>query len=144
MITTDELTAIKSRADAATPGPWVPFQPGDYSEWWWVWQESALPYYGGVINCESHGVDASGLDYSGGIGEVQISDGQNLQRELSDATFIAHARTDVPSLVAEVERLQELLERIDRTLRIPAAEYVPAIGDVFTLIDNSNRKSNAQ
>lgn len=29
-----------------------------------------------------------------------------------------------------------LIERIDLTLRVPAAEYVPAIGDVFSLIDD--------
>lgn len=30
---------------------------------------------------------------------------------IQDADFIAHARTDVPALVAEVRRLQEQLER---------------------------------
>jgi hypothetical protein len=29
------------------------------------------------------------------------------------------------------------LDRIDQTLRIPAAEYVPAIGDVFREIDRA-------
>jgi hypothetical protein len=31
--------------------------------------------------------------------------------------------------------LRHLVKRIDETLRVPAAEYVPAIGDAFTLID---------
>lgn len=35
-----------------------------------------------------------------------------------------------------------LIEQIDKTLRVPAAEYVPAIVDVFTLID-AFRSSNA-
>jgi hypothetical protein len=35
----------------------------------------------------------------------------------------------------EIRVLRHLVKRIDETLRVPAAEYVPAIGDVFTLID---------
>ncbi len=34
----------------------------------------------------------------------------------------------------------ELIERIDHTLRVPAAEYVPAIGDVFALIDEFKKR----
>lgn len=34
-----------------------------------------------------------------------------------------------------------LIERIDQTLRVPAAEYVPAIGDVFTLIDQFKKET---
>lgn len=44
-------------------------------------------------------------------------------------------REDAQALADEVERLRKLIEVIDRTLRVDAAEYVPAIGDVFTLID---------
>lgn len=36
---------------------------------------------------------------------------------------------------ATVQDYAELIDLIDRTLRVAAAEYVPAIGDVFTLID---------
>lgn len=36
----------------------------------------------------------------------------------------------------------ETLKLIMRTLQIPAAEYVPAIGDVFTLIENALRHDN--
>lgn len=34
-----------------------------------------------------------------------------------------------------IDQLEAALTAIDHTLRIPAAEYVPAIGDVFTIID---------
>ncbi len=43
----------------------------------------------------------------------------------------AHAR-----LSAENAAMKQLVLAIDQTLRVEAAEYVPAIGDVFTLIDN--------
>lgn len=42
--------------------------------------------------------------------------------EHPDAAFIAHARTDVPALVAEVERLRTLLERLE-------APNFPRVGD---------------
>lgn len=38
-------------------------------------------------------------------------------------------------LAARCKAMEEVVERIDQTLRVPAAEYVPAIGDVFTIID---------
>lgn len=41
----------------------------------------------------------------------------------------------VQRAVSELLVLRHLVKRIDETLRVPAAEYVPAISDVFTLID---------
>src|SRR5690606_12364587 len=85
-MTAEQLQEIKTRAEAATPGPW---------EW-----DFALPtdeikkVYGecSVWMTLAHS----------GIG--QWVDGQ--PGALDDADFIAHARTDVPALIAEVERLK--------------------------------------
>lgn len=45
------------------------------------------------------------------------------------------------SVAAEREKkILDAIERIDLTLRIPAAEYVPAISDVFTVIDNLKKE----
>jgi hypothetical protein len=41
----------------------------------------------------------------------------------------------VYDLVAEVVRLRQAIVQVDLTLRVPAAEYVPAISDAFTIID---------
>ena len=38
-------------------------------------------------------------------------------------------------MLQEIERLRAALKLIDETLRVPAAEYVPAIQDVFLIID---------
>ncbi len=67
-----DLDAIKTRCEAATPGPWTTPAPGPY------------------------------------IFEVEAEDDDgpfNVAKWCSptDARFIAHARTDVPALVAEVE-----------------------------------------
>ena len=47
----------------------------------------------------------------------------------------AELRADAGRMRAERDALRHLVNRIDETLRVPAAEYVPAIGDVFDLID---------
>lgn len=72
-----DLDAIKARAEAATPGPWE--------------------------------ADASEIY---GPGRVWLAESCRLHDDLSydpqsdrDAAFIAHARTDVPELVAGVESL---------------------------------------
>lgn len=40
-------------------------------------------------------------------------------------------------------RAEETLRRIDQMLRIPAAEYVPAISDVFAEIDAYFKRRSA-
>lgn len=41
----------------------------------------------------------------------------------------------VRDLLDKHDRLESTIKVIDKTLRVPAAEYVPAIQDVFKLID---------
>jgi len=43
----------------------------------------------------------------------------------------------------QIARLTRLVRDIDTTLRVPAAEYVPAIGDVFELIDRAGMRARA-
>lgn len=84
-MTDEELAAIRARAEAATPGPWL----ADMTEIWSDSREyfSWLPHDRPYLS-EDH-------PYS-------HSDQGNL-----DTEFIAHARQDIPALLAEVERLQE-------------------------------------
>lgn len=44
----------------------------------------------------------------------------------------------------DVARLRRVLLEIENTLRVPAAEYVPAIGDVFTIIDKARANGTGQ
>ena len=65
-----------------------------------------------------------------------------------DNAVVEASREIVAALVRPIEGPTRndalaLIERIDQTLRVPAAEYVPAIGDVFTLIDNFRRNGAA-
>lgn len=81
-MTEERLLAIKARAEAATPGPFkvfyraLDFHSGFYESLWAEGQKE-------VICAVSHG-----------------------KNDRADAEFLAHAREDVPALLAEVERLR--------------------------------------
>ena len=74
-----KLQEIEARANAATPGPWI----GD-GEFGFVFQRGASR-----AHCIAR------LDHE----DVRDTSG-------ADLAFIAHARTDVPALIAEVRRLR--------------------------------------
>ena len=87
-LSTDELREIRARVDAATPGPWESFVEG-----------------------RDH---TSGADFirTGGLRDdcpdlyVQH---ESRPAPTHDLDFIAHARQDIPRLIAEVERLRSKL-----------------------------------
>lgn len=78
-MTEEELKAIEERANAATPGPWS------------------------VEYKNAHGPEIGSYRYAVGI-HPALEDWQTPTTE--DSEFIAHAREDVPKLVAEVRRLR--------------------------------------
>ncbi|MEG0470753.1 MAG: hypothetical protein RR588_00305 [Solibacillus sp.] len=87
----EQLQAIKERVEKATPGPWA-FDKGKKE------RMDRRPAVIEVFVQEENEWFISG----------DISD-------LKDAEFIAHAREDVPALIAEVERLKKALSIIAYT-----------------------------
>jgi hypothetical protein len=85
-MTPEELAEIKARCEKATPGPWC----------WWGDRFSG------------RGI-GQGDEYEFGIQVVVYLKGVSTDE---NADFIAHSRTDIPALVAEVERLRAALEQI--------------------------------
>jgi hypothetical protein len=83
-----DLDAILARASAATPGPW---------------ENSSGKGTGAVSAPSSH------CAVYQNIRTVEIDD--TVSRWQADATFIAHARTDIPELVAYARRLENALFR---------------------------------
>lgn len=79
-----DLEAIKAREAAAAPGPWYVDRGGEFDD----------PYYSISGVCRDRYGDNSLM-----VGSDKPT-----------AEFIAHARTDVPELVAEVERLRQRLD----------------------------------
>lgn len=55
----------------------------------------------------------------------------------SDTAFIAEMRNAAPAMIARIEKLEAALKRIKYELSVPAAEYVPAIRDVFGIVDEA-------
>ena len=97
-----DLDAIKARAEAATPGPWNL----DSTDWAkkspsgirWI-ADSSVPQAVVWVTPEP-------WDW-----ENDDSDDDEIAQMVTDATFVAHARTDVPALIAEVERLRTGIRR---------------------------------
>lgn len=84
-----ELDALRARANAATDGPWERYGDGSHEVYC-------------AANFEDTAYEPPDVTYG--------SD------RPADAEFIAHARTDVPELIDEIERLQEAAERIPKLL----------------------------
>ena len=83
---TDRIEKIRQRAEAATQGPWRA--------------------YGNTVEQENTGChQVVGTELTG-VGYMAY---ERLTTKNEDATFIAHAREDIPYLLAEVERLRAAL-----------------------------------
>jgi hypothetical protein len=91
-MTAAELDAIEARANAASAGPWTYCGCGKCAQ---VSMEK-----GPIVMV---GIGARDVSYTCGEGVDDAS-------RLLNAEFCAHARQDVPALVAEVRRLRELVQ----------------------------------
>jgi len=93
-MTKQELEAIWARCEAATPGPW------NYDE-----RINCVAVYAGEkMDCLS-GFNSRCIVYV----HSNLVDGRYWElseQKCRDAYFVANSRTDIPALLAEVERLQ--------------------------------------
>lgn len=92
------LAEVEARADAATEGPWC-------TDSWEIYQ--GTEYVPGI---------------SFWIGETCRGTSE-LGQDRADAAFVAAARSDVPALVAEVRRLNEVLSDAAEALRANAERF---------------------
>lgn len=92
----DEIAAIAARCEKATAGPWRS-----------TWDD---PDHGVVgefgEQCAVERVDPPATPLAGTVVGTLWHDGLNVVCREHDAAFIAHARTDVPRLLAECARLR--------------------------------------
>lgn len=109
-MTEEQLLAIKERAEAATPGPWVFERPYGMVLLNYTPKEPRI--------CES--------SYLGSLANRLVCDMRSDWRYTykdkdeprANAVFIAHAREDVPALLAEVDRLRAREEWLARELAV--------------------------
>lgn len=90
-MTEEELKAIKDRADKASAGPWTCGIPDDEGQ---IWVDVG---------------DREAATRRFYWHDMEMATG----KDLYNAEFIAHAREDVPALIAEVERLNEYVRELE-------------------------------
>ena len=83
-VTDDEICKIEARCNAATAAPWTSF----------IEARDNI--------CGSDFIRTGGLDSSSP--DIYLTDATH-----ADQDFIAHARQDVPALIAEIRRLKALI-----------------------------------
>ena len=94
-MTDERLAEIKARADAATPGPWE---------------------RNNLAGRPEREVFA-GDELIGDFGVGGWEDDEGADRVEINAEFIAHARQDIPDLLAEVERLREHVATLEHAYK---------------------------
>ena len=89
-----DLIAIRLRCEAATPGPWFVSDPVQKLD-------KHMRSGGSVAGAGHKDVVIGGYDWN--IGTTGVAHEEDIE-------FIAHAREDVPALLAHIERLTQLLD----------------------------------
>lgn len=100
-----DLDAIEARANAATPGPWGFYDGSNYADVaadMEVTSPGSYSYREKVARLEDE-------DYWDDPAHEDDDEEQASQQMAANAAFIAHAREDVPALLAEVRRLADLV-----------------------------------
>jgi len=133
-MTQAELDAIRARCEAATPGPWT-FEAS----------EGDCGFSGtcprSLIYCDDKCPACEHWEVYKGAwpnGPEMVECGDYTFFTDADAAFIAHARTDIPALLAEVERMTA--ERDAALRRAEAAEG--KIAKIHTTLDYADRLHN--
>jgi hypothetical protein len=112
MLTAKQLEEIRERAEKATKGPWYFTVLGDCAQLSPVEKPKRI------------------------IGDLSIHDGRGNQYKnhisgeegFANTAFIAHSRTDVPALLAEVERLRERNEKLERVAEAASGLLLQRLG----------------
>lgn len=113
-----DIDAIRARAEAATPGPW---------EWN---TERFKGGWSGITGKDNAEILFPNHCNDGDDGYAWFEDFPND----ADAAFIAHAREDIPALLAEVDRLTAENERIPRIMDIVEKYEKEVVPDYEKLI----------
>jgi hypothetical protein len=99
-VTPDQLAAIRERCEAALEGPWMVDADNPQIV---MAPDNPPSTFDGFLIARIISPDAAQVD--------------------ADADFIAHARDDVPALLAEVERLRAVVDAVRRDIpRLVAAQ----------------------
>lgn len=121
-MTLEELEAIEARANAATPSPWRTGVQNNATLEQTVANAAKHLMLGigpevHMVWAPEHPLTVLGPDPEAPLHAVTTAMAGNGPTSPQNAEFIAHARADVPALVAEVRRLRETLRVLIRAAR---------------------------
>lgn len=118
------LNEIRARVEAATPGPWRVIDTEHMIE---GTPDQSIPCLHIVKPEDEEGDNEHGFYFA----EAEII--TEMDANLVDATFIAHARQDIPDLLAEVGRLSAERDEYRRALRyLVGNEWEESAGDTLS------------
>ena len=100
MMNESQLKAIEERANKASNAPWI-VEAGDYSGANWMIGATSVFLGGSAWDDKSYYITTQNVHASELEGDAK-----------TDAEFIAHAREDVPALIAEVRALWSKLDAV--------------------------------
>jgi len=126
------IDKLETQRAASTTGPWIVHDMGDstYTSannkgWWWIWQESALPFYGGVMEVDHRD------DFGPGgspVGVASRTDNDDGEKERADADLIVTLhRTIDPQLAILRESHHRAADEGRIVYNDPAVELARAI-----------------
>lgn len=107
-----DLAPIEARLEHVTDGPWA-YEAGGEDSWCFGLVDPPMT---GEIEDEYDEKTSTFAE------KPMVVDGVGEVRDRYDAAFVAHARTDVPALVAEVKRLRALVTEAAGALHLIALD----------------------
>ena len=107
-MTPERIAEIRQREQQATKGPWYVEHDADCREYGPI-----IEFPWGLVGPTNVGAATMGEDYKQRYGH-KVSEISELTE--NDAQFLAHARQDIPDLLAEVRRLQAERDRLREAL----------------------------
>lgn len=111
------LREIAERAERAIPGPWCYMATGDKDNSWSlgtaVWPDDT-PVSGFVNDQEQERFDEETMEGEQATPVDLIAEHYGIDNTFDEADFIAHAREDVPWLLALLKERDERIETLER------------------------------
>ena len=108
-----DIAAIRQRADNATPGPWTLMTDSCDCGGDWGCRHGEFPF---ALRLPTHTVSNQNrpCDPGDSLDSYRHNASEFGDLTMADGEFIAAARSDVPALLAEVERLRRFIEWVAR------------------------------
>ncbi|AWT42598.1 MULTISPECIES: hypothetical protein [Streptomyces] len=112
-----DLDATEARASAATPGPWGYYDGSNYAD-----VAADLEITGrGSYSYREKVARLEDENYWDDLAHEDDADERAPEQMAANAEFIAHARTDVPAMAAEIRRLRAQADMVCALCETPVA-----------------------